>query len=100
MPRPCDSGRVDLNQVFMHMQRRMLSHLEVGSALEHASTCGAASEAHCETTPDTINAGKSKVSPEETISLTCGGPVRQSPFGYNRHSPGAANRRSSQWTAS
>jgi hypothetical protein len=28
------------------MQRRMLSHLEVGSALEHASTCGAASEAH------------------------------------------------------
>ena len=46
MPRPCDSGRVDLNQVFMHMQRRMLSHLEVGSALEHASTCGAASEAH------------------------------------------------------
>ncbi len=46
MPRPTDSGRVDLNEVFLHMQRRMLSHLEVGSALEHASTCGAASEAH------------------------------------------------------
>jgi len=46
MPRPTDSGRVDLNQVFLHMQARMLSHLEVGSALEHASTCGAASEAH------------------------------------------------------
>ena len=46
MPRPCDSGRVDLNQVFLHLQSRMLSHLEVGSALEHASTCGAASEAH------------------------------------------------------
>jgi hypothetical protein len=46
MPRPTDSGRVDLNEVFLHMQRRMLAHLEVGSALEHASTCGAASEAH------------------------------------------------------
>ena len=46
MPRSPDSGRVDLAQVFLHMQRRMLSHLEVGSALEHASTCGAASEAH------------------------------------------------------
>jgi hypothetical protein len=46
MPRPVDSGRVDLNQVFLHLQSRMLSHLEVGSALEHASTCGAASEAH------------------------------------------------------
>jgi hypothetical protein len=46
MPRPTDSGRVDLNQVFLHLQSRMLSHLEVGSALEHASTCGAASEAH------------------------------------------------------
>jgi hypothetical protein len=46
MPRSLDSGHVDLNQVFLHMQSRMLSHLEVGSALEHASTCGAASEAH------------------------------------------------------
>jgi len=46
MPRPTDSGRVDLAQVFMHLQSRMLSHLNVGSALEHASTCGAASEAH------------------------------------------------------
>ena len=46
MPRPRDSGRVDLNKVFLHMQGRMLSHLEVGGALEHASTCGAASEAH------------------------------------------------------
>jgi hypothetical protein len=46
MPRSPDSGRVDLSEVFMHMQRRMLSHLQVGSALEHASTCGAASEAH------------------------------------------------------
>jgi hypothetical protein len=44
--RPADSGRVNLNEVFLHMQSRMLSHLEVGSALEHASTCGAASEAH------------------------------------------------------
>ena len=46
MPRPPDSGRVNLNEVFIHMQSRMLSHLEVGSALEHASSCGAASEAH------------------------------------------------------
>ncbi len=46
MPRSADTGRVDLNQVFLHLQSRMLSHLEVGSALEHASTCGAASEAH------------------------------------------------------
>ena len=46
MPRPTDSGRVNLNHVFLHLQSRMLSHLEVGSALEHASTCGAASEAH------------------------------------------------------
>ncbi len=46
MPRPTDSGRVNLNEVFLHMQRRMLAQLEVGSALEHASTCGAASEAH------------------------------------------------------
>ena len=28
------------------MQRRMLAQLQVGSALEHASSCGAASEAH------------------------------------------------------
>jgi hypothetical protein len=46
MSRPVDSGRVDLQQVFLHLQSRMLAHLEVGSALEHASTCGAASEAH------------------------------------------------------
>jgi hypothetical protein len=46
MPRPTDSGRVDLNQVFLHMQRRMLAQLQVGSALEHASSCGAASESH------------------------------------------------------
>jgi len=46
MPRHHDSGRVDLGQVFLHMQSRMLSHLEVGNALEHATTCGAASEAH------------------------------------------------------
>jgi hypothetical protein len=46
MPRSADSGRVDLQQVFMHLQSRMLAHLEVGSALEHAATCGAASEAH------------------------------------------------------
>jgi hypothetical protein len=46
MPRHLDSGRVDLGQVFLHMQSRMLSHLEVGDALEHATTCGAASETH------------------------------------------------------
>ncbi len=46
MPRTGDSGRVNLNEVFLHLQRRMLSHLEVGGALEHASSCGAASEAH------------------------------------------------------
>ncbi len=46
MPRPTDSGCVDLNQVFQHLQSRMLPHLEVSGALEHGSTCGAASEAH------------------------------------------------------
>ena len=44
MSRPPDSGRVDLNQVFHHIQRRMLSHLEVGSSLEHPVTCGTAGE--------------------------------------------------------
>ena len=44
MPRSPDSGRVDLNQVFHHIQRRMLSHLEVGSSLEHPVTCGTAGE--------------------------------------------------------
>jgi len=46
MSRTTDSGRVNLNQVFMHMQSRMMAHLDVGKALEHASTCGAASEVH------------------------------------------------------
>ncbi len=44
MSRAPDSGSVDLNQVFLHIQRRMLSHLEVGSSLEHPVTCGAAGE--------------------------------------------------------
>ncbi len=44
MPRPPDSGCVDLSQVFLHIQRRMLSHLEVGGSLEHPGTCGAAGE--------------------------------------------------------
>ena len=44
MPRPPDSGSVDLSQVFLHIQRRMLSHLDVGDSLEHPGTCGAAGE--------------------------------------------------------
>ncbi len=44
MPRPPDSGCVDLSQVFLHIQRRMLAHLEVGGSLEHPGTCGAAGE--------------------------------------------------------
>ncbi|HSW49858.1 MAG TPA: DUF6602 domain-containing protein [Bryobacteraceae bacterium] len=44
MSRPPDSGRVDLNQVFLHIQRRMLSHLDVGGTLEHPGTCGSAGE--------------------------------------------------------
>ncbi len=44
MPRSPDSGPVDLGQVFLHIQRRMLSHLEVGGSLEHPGTCGAAGE--------------------------------------------------------
>ena len=44
MSRPPDSGRVDLSQVFLHIQQRMLSHLDVGGTLEHPGTCGAAGE--------------------------------------------------------
>ena len=44
MSRPPDSGSVDLTQVFLHIQRRMLSNLEVGSTLEHPVTCGTAGE--------------------------------------------------------
>jgi hypothetical protein len=46
MPRSAihDSGRVDLNQVFQTMQRRMRALLDVGGALEHPSACGAAGE--------------------------------------------------------
>lgn len=46
MPRPPDSGRLDLAEFFLCVQYEMLSQLSVDGLFEHASTSGAATEKH------------------------------------------------------
>ncbi len=44
MPRHPDSGRIDLRDVFIRVQKQMLADLEVGEVFEHPTSSGAASE--------------------------------------------------------
>lgn len=44
MPRPPDSGRIDLSELFHRVQSEMLAHLAVGEAFEHPTSSGAATE--------------------------------------------------------
>ena len=46
MSRPKDSGRVDLNAIFRHVQTQMLAQLASGELFEHPTACGAATEQH------------------------------------------------------
>lgn len=46
MPRPPDSGRLDLAEVFQRVQSEMLAQLAVGRLFEHGSAAGAATEQH------------------------------------------------------
>lgn len=46
MPRTPDTCRIDLAEIFLHVQRQMLAHLAVGELLEHAGASGAATEHH------------------------------------------------------
>jgi hypothetical protein len=46
MPRPPDSGKLDLAEFFFAVQYEMLSQLSVDGLFEHASTAGAATERH------------------------------------------------------
>jgi hypothetical protein len=46
MGRHKDSGRIDLAQVFLHLQNQMLADLSASHVFEHATSCGAASEQH------------------------------------------------------
>src|SRR5690349_9567558 len=46
MPRPPDSGRIHLAEIFRRVQQEMLAQLSVGRLFEHASTAGAATEHH------------------------------------------------------
>ena len=46
MPRPPDSGQIDLAEVFRRVQHEMLAQLSVGRLFEHASAAGAATEHH------------------------------------------------------
>src|ERR1700722_17049030 len=46
MPRPPDSGQIDLTEVFHRVQKEMLAQLAVGRLFEHASAAGAATEHH------------------------------------------------------
>ena len=40
MPRPPDSGQIDLTEVFHRVQQEMLAQLAVGRLFEHASAAG------------------------------------------------------------
>lgn len=44
MPRPRDSGRIDVKDAFGRMQKEMLAQLERGRLIEHASTAGTEAE--------------------------------------------------------
>jgi len=46
MARPKDSGRVDLHDIFRHVQAQMQARLASGELLEHPTACGAATERH------------------------------------------------------
>jgi hypothetical protein len=46
MPRPPDSGQIDLTEVFHRVQEEMLAQLAVGRLFEHASAAGSATEHH------------------------------------------------------
>lgn len=46
MPRPPDSGQIDLTEIFHRVQQEMLAQLAVGRLFEHASAAGAATEHH------------------------------------------------------
>ena len=46
MSRPCDSGRLDLAELFHRAQQEMLAQLHVGGLIEHGPTAGAATERH------------------------------------------------------
>ena len=46
MSRPCDSGRLDLRELFHRAQQEMLAQLHVGGLIEHGPTAGAATERH------------------------------------------------------
>ncbi|MEO5924823.1 MAG: DUF6602 domain-containing protein [Bryobacteraceae bacterium] len=46
MPRPPDSGQIDLHDIFLRVQSQMLAELSVGRLFEHPSAAGAATEHH------------------------------------------------------
>jgi hypothetical protein len=46
MPREKDSGKIDLREMFLHIQNEMLTSLSVRKLLEHPTVCGAATEHH------------------------------------------------------
>ncbi len=46
MPKPKDSGHIDLSQLFLRVQDQMLANLAVSTVLEHPTACGAATEQH------------------------------------------------------
>ncbi len=46
MPRPPDSGQIDLTEVFHRVQQEMLAQLAVGRLFEHPSAAGSATEHH------------------------------------------------------
>jgi hypothetical protein len=46
MSRPPSSGRVNLRQLFLHMQTQMLAHLSAGELFEQPTACGAVTEQH------------------------------------------------------
>jgi hypothetical protein len=46
MPREKNSGKIDLREMFLHIQHEMLASLAVRKLLEHPTVCGAATEHH------------------------------------------------------
>ena len=46
MPKPKDSGRIDLRQLFLRVQDQMLANLAASTVFEHPTACGAATEQH------------------------------------------------------
>ena len=46
MGKPKDSGRIDLAEVFLHLQKQMLADLYASQVFEHPTSCGATIEQH------------------------------------------------------